>query len=756
MSDILTVRDRARFVGPRARSTLVARSRLDHLYDGATGSVIRVLAPGGYGKSSLAARWVAGEDRAVAWVDLERIDNDPTALTFTLGRALAGVADLAVETLPIAPPDSRGFLDTVVPAFGALLGECRTPFVLVLDDVHHVDGEPASAVLAALAENVPPESTLVLCGRAHSLDGAVGRLRLHPGVVDVTAGELALDAGEAGQLLAAMGVELEQPALAELVEGFEGWPAGLRLAGLVLRTGEDATSVSLEQVSQASFVTDYVRAEWIGDLELDDAAFLGEVACLGRFTGEMCDAVLGRRGSTERLRQLHRRELVVLPLDRRDEWYRMHSLLRHALQSDLAASDRSRWRAVHLEAAQWWEERGDIDLAFEHAVEIGDLARAERLVADHGGDYFAKGLRSTVRRWLSSLPAERVASSPALVVMSAFDAMHGADGRRAQYWCTRLTRLAERAAADRTDADRTDADRAPAPQVWAEVAVMRAAVEQRPAAELLAIGENAADDLDGTWRAFACFALGGLHILVDDERADDVLAEGVAEAERVGAQMLRANCLAASAVMAELRGARDRAMATATTASKIFRTERAELETTMAMVAAVSAVVEARTGNRDIAADLVAASRMHLRVFESLAPWLNVLARLALVDSVLVLGDRATAHTLLGELDHHLRLEPTGHGAERHVDAQRAAAASLSGAGLPVVSLTPAELKVLRYLPTNLSLGDIATRLFVSRNTVKSHTAAIYRKLGATSRRDAVDTARHAGLVHSGDLELLD
>jgi LuxR family maltose regulon positive regulatory protein len=62
-------------------------------------------------------------------------------------------------------------------------------------------------------------------------------------------------------------------------------------------------------------------------------------------------------------------------------------------------------------------------------------------------------------------------------------------------------------------------------------------------------------------------------------------------------------------------------------------------------------------------------------------------------------------------------------------------------------SLTAAELRVAQYLPTNLSLSDIATRLYVSRNTVKSHAAAIYRKLGTSSRGEAVRLARSAGLI---------
>ena len=62
--------------------------------------------------------------------------------------------------------------------------------------------------------------------------------------------------------------------------------------------------------------------------------------------------------------------------------------------------------------------------------------------------------------------------------------------------------------------------------------------------------------------------------------------------------------------------------------------------------------------------------------------------------------------------------------------------------------LTTAELRVLQFLPTHLSVAEIADRLYVSRNTVKSQTIAIYRKLGASSRTGAVELATAAGLLH--------
>jgi LuxR family transcriptional regulator, maltose regulon positive regulatory protein len=118
---------------------------------------------------------------------------------------------------------------------------------------------------------------------------------------------------------------------------------------------------------------------------------------------------------------------------------------------------------------------------------------------------------------------------------------------------------------------------------------------------------------------------------------------------------------------------------------------------------------------------------------------------------VLILDDRTTGRELIRELEHHARFEP------RRTEPVRSAIACIAELAAQVESmhvqatgasaLTDSELRVLRLLPTNLSLADIASQLYVSRNTVKTHVASIYRKLEADKRSEAVERARSAGLL---------
>jgi len=182
-----------------------------------------------------------------------------------------------------------------------------------------------------------------------------------------------------------------------------------------------------------------------------------------------------------------------------------------------------------------------------------------------------------------------------------------------------------------------------------------------------------------------------------------------------------------------------------------------ELPPTTVMTDALAAVNAARSGQREVAAGLLDAGRQKLVAFNSVAPWFNTLCLLAFTRAAVLIDDRTASRTFLRELEHALRLEAPDNGAAPHVLALRASIeAARQLPSDPAWALTDAELKVLQHLPTNLTLADIATRLFVSRNTVKSHVAAIYRKLDATSRSDAVDVARDTGLLDEAQAEARD
>ncbi|MBW9092317.1 helix-turn-helix transcriptional regulator [Microbacterium jejuense] len=127
-------------------------------------------------------------------------------------------------------------------------------------------------------------------------------------------------------------------------------------------------------------------------------------------------------------------------------------------------------------------------------------------------------------------------------------------------------------------------------------------------------------------------------------------------------------------------------------------------------------------------------------------PYLSVRVRVQLARAHLMLGDRAAAAHLLRECDDIMRIRSDLGTAGAQVEELRMGLAvePMTGGSIP---LTPAELRLLPYLQTHLTIAEIGKRLFVSRNTVSSQLGSIYRKLSATSRSQAVERADALGLL---------
>jgi LuxR family maltose regulon positive regulatory protein len=732
VSDLVAIRDRARFSGPTMRSGVVERSRLDDRYASATGQVLRVLAPAGYGKSTQVLRWVVDDERRVRWLDLEPIDNDPLVLAHAIAN---GLTDRPSSDVALGAEVGVRFDDVA-----QLIGAPDEPFVLVLDDVHHIVSEESADLIDLIIDRLPPHSTLVLVGRSQPRSESIARYRLAPGVIDVTADELAFDLAETEEMLMMLGLQPDIDMVAEIAEQFEGWPAGLRLAGQVLATRRTGIDIPVDKLGDLTYVTDYVTREWFGALDADDQVFLTEVGCLGRFTGTQCDAILDRHDSASTLRRLCRDELILIGLDQHDEWYRMHAVLARWLSARLRSVDPDRWRKIHVAAATWWSNQGDTDLAIEHAAAAGDLDLLENLVLLQCGPYAARGMYRTLERWLEHFSEPHVLRSLPLKQVQAVLAVGFGDGERALGW-VRLCRT-----------DQVPLE--PTPGSIAELLghqtdALLATLENLPANELIPIARSAYRHLpNGEWRALACLALGANMYLCGQEGAIDLMREALFENEIARATTLQATAAASLAIVLDLEGSPDEAAELSERAIRLLATPLGKDASATAVSLALASLVDARSGRHDDAVARHGAARLKLAKFDRCAPWFNILGLVPLIRANLLLDDARSALDLVHDLERRMGIQDDNTPLARHV-RELGAAVRVANDVFSDRSwaLTPAELRIVQYLPTNLSLVDIAKRVYVSRNTVKSHTNAIYRKLGTTSRAEAVDRARAAGLI---------
>jgi LuxR family maltose regulon positive regulatory protein len=456
-------------------------------------------------------------------------------------------------------------------------------------------------------------------------------------------------------------------------------------------------------------------------------------------SGELCNAVLDRFDSGEVLHRICSDRHLVIPLDRRETAYRMHRLLRDALATDFERRNAPAVRDVHIRASAWFEAEGDIDRAVRHAVAADDFDRTARLVLAHTPAYYTNGQYSTISGWVESIPQDRVVDSTALCLCGALGVLGVGDAAAVSVWL----KLGESAAAASPESD-----------LIAQMCLLhlRCATSAGPAGRAVADAAITHGGLPpGIWHAATCLDYGAWSFMVgDDDVAVRVLAEGAAEAGVFGAIALESYCTSMLAIAAHFEGDTARAWSLARRARSLAIENGLERVPGMALVNAIHAFAAASTGDPETARSDWQLARSQLSYVKDLSGWGNVQARIALAQTSLVLADRVGAETMLRELRELLVPQPDATRAHAQIAQLEDMVRHLRGnAAIGASSLTTAELRVLHYLPTNLSLAEIGGRLFVSRYTVKTHCASIYRKLNATSRSEAVEAARRVGLLEA-------
>ena len=380
----------------------------------ATGGVVVVHAPSGYGKTTTIAAWAQRQRRPVRWIELDGWDNDPATLLAVLVHALEAITDFDASELSVPHGSHERYSTTIAPMLGRSVRRCHQPFVLVLDDAHLVVEQPALDLIDALVHHVPPGSTVVIVGRVEPRL-RLARLRVDDEVEEITATDLALDVPAARELLLGMGVRLDDAEVGRLVAATEGWAVGLRLAGqALLEEAPDRDALVLRHLDHDHVVADYLHEEWLRGLGADELDFLVQASWIDSLSAPLCDAVLNRSDSGELLDRLHTDRALVIPLASRGEQYRMHRLLRSVLIARSEHDDRR--RTIEERASSWFEGAGDIDRAIRYALCADDGARGERLVEQYGPGRLTTGHVGTVRRWLEVFPHSQVIASAPLCI----------------------------------------------------------------------------------------------------------------------------------------------------------------------------------------------------------------------------------------------------------------------------------------------------------------------------------------------------
>ena len=669
-------------------------------------------APAGYGKTTLLAWWQQADPRRpFAWVSLDEGDADPQRFWSYVGEAVRR----AVPDAELGPP---GDLPRLINAIRAL----PRAVVLVLDDYHSLGDSEVHEQLAALLERGPPNLRVVLATRT-GLPFPVARLRASLDLVELTCDDLRFSPEEAAVLLnERLALGLGEAEITQLLVRTDGWPAGLYLAGLE------------RSASGHRHLRDYFATEVLRGLSPDDRAFLLRAAVASEVSGPLLDAMLERDGSADTLRRLERTNLVVPRADAQAEWYRMLAIFRELLRDMLAEEDPALIPELHLRASAWYAAQDMPSGAIEHALAAGRADLAGDLIADEWQPFADIVSNTSFAGWLSALPDEQIAADPRLALAAAWTAGWGGIPGSWRDWLARVEPV-----------DGAVALPSGLPSVEAGVALTRAVYSYNDVgAHLDAAREAAALFRDAP--GLLTVADGSLGVaLYHAGLLTEARAHLAANVDRLAADFAPTLPVALAYLSLTLTGAGEPAEGLRCAETARERSDR-DVETRHAGSAGIVALaIGAALRRLHRPADALGELDQAVALLEGDPLKLDLAqARIERGLALFARGRRAAAAV---ELDQAAAViaECEDPGAVAHT--LRDAIAITGAAPRTGVHLSEREREILSLLPGELSRREIAAALFVSFNTVQTHMRSIYRKLGVSSRSQAVARAREQGLL---------
>lgn len=367
-----------------------------------------ICAPAGYGKTTLMLDLLKAASAVPVWLSLDEGDNDAQRFLIYLcasftqaGVPLLGGLEALIQDPGFQAPEAvMTLLISSVAAFGQNL-------LLVLDDYHLVRRQKVHSLMQFLLSHQAANLHIALLTREDP-PLPLSRLRVTEELMEYRAGDLLFGREETEKLLnASLNKPLPPESADRIASCTEGWAAGIKLYALALKGQDDqAVQSYIDRLSGThAYIIDYLVEEVLNAQPEELRSFLLKTSVLSRFDDALCDAVTGRSDGQEMLREVSRRNLFLIPLDGKREWFRYHALFADSIKAGL---NRNEERELCLKAAAHMKSRGLDTEAVAYAFQSGDMEKAVKLVEDSTEEAFRTAQLDTLLSWLAKLPDELV------------------------------------------------------------------------------------------------------------------------------------------------------------------------------------------------------------------------------------------------------------------------------------------------------------------------------------------------------------
>lgn len=412
---------------PPSISTLVHRPRLFQvLSNGLEHKLLLVSAPAGFGKTTAITSWLETKKLPVVWLSLDDNDSDLSRFMLYLISALqTNQPNIGQGILPVLASSQPISIDLMLTQLINDITQISEDFIIVFDDYHIIDSSEVDQAVSFLLEHSPPQMHIVITTREDP-NLPLARLRGRGQLTELRAADLRFTDEESRQFLnTSMGLTLSPEHIVALEQRTEGWIVGLQLAAISLQPQQDTADFIESFTGSHHFVLDYLVEEVLNRQPPHIQDFLLKTSILNRLCAPLCDAIIqdAKYPSQTLLRDIQNANLFLVSLDNERYWFRYHylfaDLLRQRLLRDGTGFSTEDVDELHRQASIWYETKGLELEAFQHAIAINDIERAERLIESQGTPLYLRGIVQPILHWLESLPHHILDAHPSLWIAYA-------------------------------------------------------------------------------------------------------------------------------------------------------------------------------------------------------------------------------------------------------------------------------------------------------------------------------------------------
>jgi LuxR family maltose regulon positive regulatory protein len=683
--------------------------------------LVTIVAPAGYGKTTLMALWAGRETLPMGWLTLDAGDDDPARLLLDISAAL-GKAGMLLEADSSLHFTSDTAFSHGIPRLIGALGPSNGPGILVLDNIGALRRRGSIDAVGALLHQLPAGLQVAVTSRAE-VNLPVASLRAQGRVLELTATDLAFTEVEAAATFAANGIH-DGYDLQQVMERTEGWPAGIYLTVLAMKVGAGGATAPFVGGDDL-YIADYLRHEILDHLSPSKLSFLTRTSILDQLSGPLCDAVLETTGSGRLLEGLERSNTLIMRMDRTRVWHRYHRMFQDLLRAELHLREPENVAALHARAAQWLDANGMPEISIHHAQAAGNADLVAQIVERIGRETFANGKSGTLLGWLEWLEGRgAIDRHPSIASQGVYASallgdVIGAE-RWARYGPTDPISLIARAIQTRSGIPRMIED-------------VRKGRGGLPPGSGFHAGTLVIEGLARVWEG-------------DAEKAETLFVEAESSLQPLVPALAESVALAQRAFIAIEDGDWSSAERHSIRSLRLVRDRGLEGYPTSALSFVAAARLARRRNDIARARSLLAQAASLRPRLNASAPGIAVQTFIELAKAYLELSDTAGARLVLKSAQGVLDQRPDlGLLPQKVEELKRGLTATPGRVGAS--TLTTAELRLLPLLATHLTFPEIGERLFISRHTVKTQAMSIYRKLGASSRSEAVQIAMESGLL---------